>query len=156
MQNDILIALKDSDTSYAIIDYIANLPFSKAETHITLFHVFRKPSASEELMGEQFLFKEPTRLRGMLMDVKGYIISKGFPPDNVEIHLEDILYPTVTDGIIEHCRKHRYGMIAIGRRHKSKSEEFVLGDVSIKLVRAIEQTAVLVVKTLPPQSVIKD
>jgi nucleotide-binding universal stress UspA family protein len=39
-------------------------------------------------------------------------------------------------------------MVVIGRRKKSKSEEFVLGDVSVKLVRALEGNAVLVVKTI--------
>jgi hypothetical protein len=147
VHNAILIALKDSDTSYAIIDYLAYLPLSKADTKVTLFHVFRKLSSSEELMGEQFIAKEPDRLRGLLMDVKGYIVSKGFSPDHVDIHLDDTPYPTVAEGIIKHCQRHHYGMVVIGRRHKSKSEEFVLGDVSVKLVRSLEQSAVLVVKT---------
>jgi hypothetical protein len=34
----------------------------------------------------------------------------------------------------------------IGRKKMSKTEEFVVGDTSIRLVRALEGTAVLVVK----------
>ncbi len=36
-------------------------------------------------------------------------------------------------------------MVVIGRKRMSKAEEFVMGDVSVKLVRALEGAAVLVV-----------
>jgi nucleotide-binding universal stress UspA family protein len=145
--NTILIALKDSDTSHAIIDSLADLPLSKPDTKITLLHVFRIPSSTEKLMGDHYLAKEPIRLRGILMDAKGYIVAKGFSPENIAIDIVDEPYPTVAEAIIHHCHKHNYGMVVIGRRQKSKSEEFVLGDVSVKLVRALEKTAVMVIKT---------
>jgi hypothetical protein len=37
--------------------------------------------------------------------------------------------------------------LIIGRKKMSKSEEFVLGDISIKLIRALGKTAILVVKS---------
>jgi hypothetical protein len=36
-------------------------------------------------------------------------------------------------------------MVVIGRKRMSKAEEFVMGDISIKLIRALENAAVLVV-----------
>ena len=56
-------------------------------------------------------------------------------------------FPTVTDGIIDRFKKHNYDMVVIGRKNMSKAEEFVLGDISVKLVRALGETAILVVKT---------
>ena len=56
-------------------------------------------------------------------------------------------YSSVTDGIIDQFKKNQYKMVMIGRRRMSKSEEFVLGDISIKLVRALEETAIVVVKS---------
>ena len=47
---------------------------------------------------------------------------------------------------MEQCRENHYDLVIIGRKRLSKAEEFVMGDVSIKLVRALEGTAVLVVK----------
>ena len=37
-------------------------------------------------------------------------------------------------------------MVIIGRKRMSKAEEFVLGDISIKLVRALEGVAIVIVK----------
>ena len=36
-------------------------------------------------------------------------------------------------------------VVLIGRKRMSKAEEFVMGDISVKLVRALENAAVLVV-----------
>ena len=54
-------------------------------------------------------------------------------------------YSTVTEGIIDQFNKENYSMVVIGRKRMSKAEEFVRGDVSVKLVRALKGTAVLVV-----------
>ena len=59
----------------------------------------------------------------------------------------DAPFPTVTDAIIDQFRKHKYDMVVIGRKNMSKAEEFVLGDISVKLVRALGETAILVIKT---------
>jgi nucleotide-binding universal stress UspA family protein len=56
-------------------------------------------------------------------------------------------YPTVADGIIDQCRKRNCTMVVLGRKRMSKAEEFVMGDVCVKLVRGLEKAAVLVVKT---------
>lgn len=56
-------------------------------------------------------------------------------------------YHTVTDGIIDQFNKGRYSMVVIGRKTMSKAEEFVRGDVSVKLVRVLKGAAVLVVTT---------
>jgi nucleotide-binding universal stress UspA family protein len=55
-------------------------------------------------------------------------------------------YPTVADGLIDQFVKGDFNMVVIGRKKKSKAEEFVLGDTSIRLVRTLEGTAILVVK----------
>ena len=55
-------------------------------------------------------------------------------------------YPTITDGIIDQVGKGRYHLVVIGRKKMSTAEEFVMGDISIKLVRALRGTAVLVVE----------
>ncbi len=57
------------------------------------------------------------------------------------------LYPTVADGIIDQFKKGDYNIVVIGRKKMSKAEEFVLGDPCVKLVRELEGTAILVVKS---------
>jgi hypothetical protein len=38
-------------------------------------------------------------------------------------------------------------MVVIGRKDMSKAEEFVMGDASVKLIRELQGTAVLVIKS---------
>ncbi len=147
MDNSMLVALNDSISSQAVIDFLADLPLSRNEMNITLVHIYRKPAAVEDLMGQRFTSEQPSRFMKVLEEARDKLVAKGFQPEKIEIDLVEDPFPTVTDGIIERFNKHDYDMVVIGRKNMSKAEEFVLGDISVKLVRALGSTAVLVVKT---------
>ncbi len=92
--------------------------------------------------------EQPARLAAVLQRAKDRLVTeKGFDPLQIETVLVTDPYPSVTDGIVDFFKKRKYDMVVIGRKKMSKSEEFVLGDISIKLVRTLENTSVLVVKT---------
>lgn len=146
MNNSILVALKDSVNSRTILDYLIQMPIRREEVHITLVHVFKQPLASEEFMGEQFSKEEPSRLQAVLQDAKDKLIKNGFSPDQIGIELVTEPHPTTAQGIISFFNKGKFDMVMIARKQKSKAEEFVLGDVSVKVVRALEGASVLVVK----------
>lgn len=146
MKNSILVALKDSVNSRKILDYLIQMPIRRDEVHITLVHVFKHPPGSEEFMGEQFSKEEPPRLQAVLQNGKEKLIKNGFSPDQIRIKLVTEPHPTTAQGIISFFNKENFDMVMIARKRKSKAEEFVLGDVSVKLVRALEGASVLVVK----------
>lgn len=148
MKQSILLALKDSKSCRSVLNYFARLPFHPDSLDITLLHVFRQPTAGDELMGEDFARTEAARAESVLEDAKAFLVEQGLNPANIRLRLVTDPYPTVTDGIIDQFGRDIYHMVVIGRRKKSKSEEFVMGDVSVKLVRALESTAVLVVKSI--------
>jgi nucleotide-binding universal stress UspA family protein len=143
----ILVPLSDSMSSRAVVDYLAGLSFCPEDWEITLLHLFRKPSASEELMGEKFAKELPSRYQAHLENVRDILVESGFNPNKITISMVSENYQTVADGIIDQFNKSKYDMVVIGRKRMSKAEEFVLGDVSVKLVRALEGTAILVVKS---------
>ena len=147
MKNSILIAMNDSLSARAAVDFIANLAICPEEMDITLLHVFRKPSAGEELMGEKFMKEQPTRYLNAMEKARDKLVEKGCNPKTVSIKLVEDPYPTVAEGIIDQFDKGDYSMVVIGRKRMSKAEEFVRGDVSVKLVRALKGAAVLVVTT---------
>lgn len=147
MKKTILAALKDSKSSGVITDCLAELPFHREKLEVTLLHVSRKLSASEELMGSEFVKEEPARLKAVLEEAKEKLVRAGFRPDQIQTELMLESHPTITDGIIRRCSEGKFDIVLIGRRTKSKSEEFVMGDISVKLVRNLERTAVLVVKS---------
>lgn len=146
-KNSILVAVNDSISSRGVIDFLCRLPFCHQDIDITLFHVFRKPVAGEELMGKQFMAKQPERLKAILEKAKDKLVEHGYVSDNIKIELVSEGYLTVGDGIIDRFSRGDYQMVVIGRKRMSKAEEFVLGDPSVKLIRTLEKTAVIVVKS---------
>lgn len=147
MNNTILVAINDSMSSRAVVDYLTGLALWHDNLEVTLLHIYRKPSSGEELMGKEFMDKIPSRLLAVLQKAKDKLVENGFNPEKVTTKLITESYPTVTDGIIDQFNKGDFQMVVIGRKRMSKAEEFVLGDVSVKLVRALEGAAVLVVKS---------
>ena len=145
MKNSMLIAMNDSLSARAAVDFIANLAICPEEMDITLLHVFRKPSAGEDLMGKKFMKEQPTRYLKAMERAKEKLVEKGCNPNTIKIKLVEEPYPTVGEGIIDQFNKGNYSMVVIGRKRMSKAEEFIRGDVSIKLVRALKGAAVLVV-----------
>jgi nucleotide-binding universal stress UspA family protein len=117
------------------------------DCRVILFHILRKPSASEELMGKKFTEEQPKRFLTVLEKAKIKLIENGFKAEHIEIEIVSEAYPTVADGIINQCTKRNCTMVVLGRKRMSKAEEFVMGDVCIKLVRGLEKAAVLVVKS---------
>lgn len=146
MGNKLLVALNDSMSSRAVLDYIGNLSLCPDDLQVILLHVFRKPTGGEELMGKKYMNQQPAKYTAFLEDARQHLINKGFFPENIENVLVVEPYPTVAEGIIEQAQILKPTMVVIGRKRMSKAEEFVMGDVSIKLVRALEGIAVLVVK----------
>ena len=86
-------------------------------------------------------------MKTLLEDAKTKLVDIGFKTGNINIVMATDPYPTIAEGIIEHVKNQSFDMVVIGRKRMSKAEEFVMGDPSIKLIRALEHTAVLVVKS---------
>ena len=98
-------------------------------------------------MGEKFMKEQPARYLNAMEEARDKLVEKGCNPNSVMIKLVEDPYPTVADGIIDQYNLGDYSMVVIGRKRMSKAEEFVKGDISIKLVRALKGAAVLVVTT---------
>ena len=147
MNYSILVALNDSMSSRAVLDFLANLSLFSDPVNITLLHVFRKPAAGDELMGAKFMEEQPKRFHAFLKNAKDKLVEAGLDPERIEVRIITEPFDTVADGIIDQFNKGKFNMVVIGRKRMSKAEEFVLGDPSIRLVRSLEGTAVVVVKT---------
>ena len=145
MKNSILVSMNDSVSSMAALDFLTRMAICSENCNVTLLHMFRKPSASEDLMGKKFTDEQPTRFMAVLQKAKDKLIESGFHPNNIEVEMVTQPYGTVADGIIYQFKKKHFDIVVIGRKRMSKAEEFVKGDISVKLVRALEGAAVLVV-----------
>ena len=147
MGNSLLVPLNDTVSSRGVINFLLNMSIS-SDTKLTLIHIFRKPSSGEELMGKKYMAEMPARLEKMLAETKNrFVAEKGFDSENIKIELVDRQYSSISEGIIDYFNKGDFDMVVIGRKEMSKSEEFVLGDISVKLIRNLPRSSILVVKT---------
>lgn len=146
--DSMLIALSDSVSSKAVLDYVLSMAICPESVKVVLLHVFRKPSGGEELMGKKFMNRQPARYMEVLEKARDRFLEKGMPMENITLKMVTEPYDTMADGIIDQAKQIRPSLVVIGRKRMSKAEEFVLGDASIKLVRALDGMAVLVVKVL--------
>jgi nucleotide-binding universal stress UspA family protein len=145
--NSILIAINDSVSSQSTLNFFVRMALCAETCEITLLHILRKPTATEELMGKKFTAEQPARFKALLDKAKERLVECGYYPAKIETHLVTDPYPTVAEAIIDQCKRRRYDMVIIGRKRMTKAEEFVMGDVSAKLLRALENMAILVVKS---------
>lgn len=143
----ILFAVNDSSSSKAAVEYLSGLPFCPDQVRVKMIHVFRKPSSSEELMGKKFMADQTARYQAVLDEAKARLARGGFLPDHIDTELVSDPYDTIGDGIMDLFSRGTYNMVLIGRKRMSKAEEFVLGDPSVKLVRSLEGTAIVVIKS---------
>ena len=142
----ILIIMNDASGSTAAVDFISHLPLIASEVNITLLHVFRQPSGSEKMMGKKFLKAQRERIRIAIADACRRLVTAGYREERIHPRLETEPYATVADGIIAEMGKEDYDIVVISRKRMSRSEEFVLGDASINVIRAVDDAAVVVVK----------
>ena len=146
--NSVLVALNDSVSSRWVLDFLSTMSLCPEDWKIGLLHFYKEPSASEELMGKKFTEEQPEKMKKLLERARNRLVESGYHPDRIEYSLITDPYPTVAEGIIDQAKKRHATMIIIGRKKMSKAEEFVKGDISVKLVRALDGVAVLVVKSL--------
>ena len=147
MSNSIFVAFNDSISSKGVLNFLINSSYINKSANIIICHLFRKPSAADELMGKTFTKEREARLWNTLEAARERLVNNGFNPDNVEIDIISEPYTTLADGVIDQCEKRDVDLVVIGRKKMSKAEEFVMGDLSIRLVRNLDRAAVLVVRS---------
>ena len=71
MNKSMLVVLNDMPCSEKAVEFLAEAPLSFSEVQITLIHIFRKPTGSEEMMGKKFMEAQKEKIQTAI---------KGKPP----------------------------------------------------------------------------
>lgn len=138
--------MNDSVIFREVLNRFIILPLDKEKLTVTLVHVFRKATNSEQLLGDDYIARQIERFANLLDLTKNHLIKNGYQEEQVAVKLIETPYPTVSDGLIDQFKKGEYHMVVLGRKRMSKAEEFVLGDPCTKLIRYLENTCVLIIK----------
>ena len=150
MNHKILIAVDNSEIARRVIGYVADMIRYHPDVLITLHHVIlhQAGKAPGDAPGEEVDVEELKR--AALEDSKNLsalLVEAGLPPDRIRIQIQACdLKTSIAPLILDELRKNQYGTIVVGRRDKTKREEFIFGSVSSKIVREAKGCAVWVVE----------
>jgi nucleotide-binding universal stress UspA family protein len=151
----ILVAFDDSENAMRAVDYIAST-FSK-DHEITLFSILpdtaaicdmNSPSLIPYFQERQASFcaledQKKELVEEAMQKAKGLLTSAGFDENNISIKVQTKDKGVVRDIVNEATTG--YDTIVVGRKGHSGVKEFILGNVSQKILNLARDVSVIVV-----------
>jgi nucleotide-binding universal stress UspA family protein len=146
---NILIAVDESHNSRRAVSYVGQLLGGLAGFKVTILHVVPEPEedyfpTSEEK--EKWLAHYAEKVDAMLKDYRQLLIDKGFLPDTVSIRSTLRYCPSMAACILAERDETGYSTIVVGRQGLSRSEEFLFGSISSKIVSHARKCTIWVVE----------
>ena len=146
---NILIAVDESDNARRAVSYVGQLLGGLPGFKVTILHVVPEPEVDyfpTSTQKEKWLTQYILRMDALLEDYRQLLIQKGF--DSKDVAVRSILRycPSIAACILSERKETEYSTIVFGRQGLSRSEEFLFGSISSKVVRHARNCTVWVVE----------
>jgi len=144
-----LIAVDESESSKRAVLYVADIVGGFPGFAVTLFSIIPEPeedffeSEEEQVAWTKEKLEAANRL---LNNYREVMIHAGFAPDKVRIRSCVGEERSFAEAILDMRCDLSCCTVVVGRHHKSKAEEFLLGSTSTRLIREAKNCAVWVVE----------
>lgn len=145
----LLIAVDESDSAQRAVLYVADFLGGFPGFTVTLITIVPEPEVdffdSSAEMGE-WVKKKMDAADTMLERYRQILIQSGFPDDKV--HFRSCIGEgrSLADAILEIRCDRSCCTVVVGRGHKTKTEEFLFGSTSNRLIHEAKNCAVWVVE----------
>ncbi|HEY6010066.1 MAG TPA: universal stress protein [Nitrospirota bacterium] len=144
-----LVAVDSSESSKRAVLYVADLLGGFPGVAVTLLSIIPEPEEDffDRPEDEQAWISEKMRSANiMLENYRRVLVQAGFPEEKVKIRSCVNEDTSLVDAILAtHCDL-SCCTVVVGRHHKSRTEEFLFGSISSKLVHEARNCAVWVVE----------
>ncbi|MDL1980199.1 MAG: universal stress protein [Deltaproteobacteria bacterium] len=146
---NILIAVDESENARRAVLYVARLLEGAEGFSVTILHVINEPEedyfpTTDEK--EKWLSQYKKKVDKMLEDYRQILIQKGFDRSAVSVRSTLRYCPSMAQCILEERDETEYSTVVVGRQGLSRSEEFLFGSVSSKIVNYARNCTVWVVE----------
>jgi nucleotide-binding universal stress UspA family protein len=144
-----LIAVDESESSKRAVLYVADIIGGFPGFAVTLLSIIPEPegdffdSEEEEIAWTKEKLEAANRLLNHYREI---MIQAGFPPDKVRIRSCVGEEKSFSEAILDTRCDLSCCTVVVGRHHKTKAEEFLLGSTSTRLIREAKNCAVWVVE----------
>jgi nucleotide-binding universal stress UspA family protein len=145
----VLVAVDDTMGSGRAVSYVADFLGGKDQYHILLFHVLATPpedifpSAEER---DAWIADQEKLARAVLNRYREVMVDSGFRAESVETMLCRQEQDSLVDDILRKQSELGSCTVVVGRNSKSRSEEFLFGSVSSRIVREARHCSIWVVE----------
>jgi nucleotide-binding universal stress UspA family protein len=144
----ILIAVDESNNAARAVDYVGRMLGGFAGFTVTLLHVI--PDPDEDFFptpeDRQAWLKDYTeRMERVLDDYRRALLKAGFDGSAVEVRIHLRYCPSMAECILSERGTLDHDTIVVGRQGLSRSEEFLFGSISSKIVNHAKNCTVWVV-----------
>ncbi|MDY6838185.1 MAG: universal stress protein [Thermodesulfobacteriota bacterium] len=146
---NILVAVDDSDNARRAVDYVGQLLGGVKGFRVTILHVLQEadedyfPNTAEK---DEWLRQYKEKINALLDDCRDILIQAGFDPKDVSVRSPLRYCPSMAECILSERDEIKYDTIVVGRQGLSRSEEFLFGSVSSKIVTHARNCTVWVVE----------
>jgi nucleotide-binding universal stress UspA family protein len=145
----ILIAVDESENARRAVSYVAQILAGIKGFKVLILHVIRQPeedyfpTSSEK---NRWLGQYKLKVDAMLKDYRQILIRAGFAPEDVSVRSTLRYCPSLAECILAERDQTGYSTIVVGRQGLSRSEEFLFGSVSSKIVNHARDCTIWVVE----------
>lgn len=146
---NILIAVDESENSRRAVSYVGQLLGGLADFKVTILHVVPEPEEDyfpTPDQKEKWFIQYKQKVDTMLEDYRQILIRKGFDTKDVAIRSPIRYCPSMAECILSERAEVLYSTIVVGRQGLSRSEEFLFGSISSKIVTHARNCTVWVVE----------
>jgi len=146
---NILIAVDDSENARRAVSYVSQLLAGVTGFKFLILHVISQPEEDyfpTSAEKENWLSKFQLKVDDMLEDYRQILIREGFDPNDISVRSTLGYCPSLSECILAEQDKTQYSTIVVGRQGLSRSEEFLFGSISSKIVTHARNCTVWVVE----------
>jgi nucleotide-binding universal stress UspA family protein len=146
---NILIAVDESENARRAVVYVGRLLGGLPDFKVTILHVVAEPEDDyfpTAAQKEEWLSKHVQKIDLLLEEYRQILIDHGFDPEDVKVRSTLRYCPSMAECILAERDETKYGTIVVGRQGLSRSEEFLFGSISSKIVNHARNCTVWVVE----------
>ena len=146
---NILIAVDESDNAARAVSYVGQLLAGLEGFKVTVLHVMAEPEEDyfpTNAEKDKWFGQYRQKVDAMLEDYRKMLIHAGFNPNDVSVRSTIRYCPSMAECILAERDETEYDTIVVGRQGLSRSEEFLFGSVSNKIVNHARNCTVWVVE----------
>ena len=146
---NILIAVDESENARRAVSYVGQLLGGLACFKVTILHVVPEPEEDyfpTTIQKEKWLTQYRQKTDAMLEDFRQLLIKRGFDPKDVSVRSTLRYCPSMAECILSERDETEFSTIVVGRHGLSRSEEFIFGSISSKIVNHARNCTVWVVE----------